>query len=167
MLLTFIGFSVLTACAPMANTFVPATTSPAYPVPSQIGFPSTGTPLPYPPPPVATATPVKTSSIFIPPTPTPQPSGFVPPSPVISTVTIYAIRATYDLSPTLPLEQKSEIIVRRADGSYDKYLAPPELLIADLPLEEGDAIVQISSPPANFGKHPEAAPTAAIGTSLP
>lgn len=166
-LLVSIGFTLFAACAPIENTFTPATTSPPYPAPSQIGFPPTGTPMPYPPLPVTTATPVGTSPGPIPPTPTPHPPGFVPPSPVVSTVTIYIIRATIDLSPTLPIEQKSEIIVRRAEGAYDKYLAPPNMSMNDLPLEEGDVIVQISSPLANFGQYPGKAPTVALNTSLP
>ena len=125
------------------------------------------TPTSVPQSPIATPTPVGTPSIFNPPTPSPLPQNFVPPSPVISTATVYIIQATVDLSPTLPLEQKSEIIVSRIDGTYIKYLAPPDFSIDDIPLQQGDVVVQVSSPPANFGKNPLPASPTAISTVAP
>jgi hypothetical protein len=125
------------------------------------------TPTSVPQSPIATPTPIGTPPIFNPPTPTPLPQDFVPPPPVISTVTVYTIEATIDLSPTLPVEQKSEIIVSRIDGTYIKYLIPPDFSIDDIPLQQGDVVVQVSSPQANFGKNPFSASPTVISTIAP
>lgn len=170
LLLASASLLVQTSCAPLVlpNTYqTPYPTAGAYPAPIQTSFPATETPAPYPPPPSYTSIPSETPSIFVPLTPTPLPQGFAPPSPVVATETTYEISATVDLSATLPLEQKSEIIVLRLDGSYIKYLVPPAVPLDEIPLQQGDVIVQISSPQADFGNNPLPQLPTAISTVAP
>lgn len=144
---------LIVGCTPLSyiDTTLEAT-SPAYPPPAQTEVLPTVNPEPYPPPSEPRQTP-EPPSVFISP-PTSLPLSFTPQPPIISTATIYEITNTLDLSPTLPLEQKSEIVVLLQDGSYVMLLVPPNFRVSDLPLQEGDVIVQISSPTADFGKNP-------------
>ena len=88
-----------------------------------------------------------------PPTPTPWLPDFTPPPPIISTATILNITNTIDLSPTLPVDQKVVLVVRRADGTYIRLLVSPSLSPSQVPLQPGDEVVQVSSPAASFGKY--------------
>ncbi|MCL5998989.1 MAG: hypothetical protein M1546_23455 [Chloroflexi bacterium] len=96
--------------------------------------------------------------------PTPPPPDFTPPAPIISTATVYTITSTIDMSPTLPADQKGELIVRRSDGTYYRILTMPGSRMSDLPLQPGDVVVVFGSPMAIVGKHPEAPTPTAIAT---
>ena len=59
----------------------------------------------------------------------------------------------YDLSPELSLRDKSEIVVFRCNGTYDLFLAGPEIDIdRRLNLKPGDVIIS-SAPPASLVGH--------------
>jgi hypothetical protein len=64
-----------------------------------------------------------------------------------------------DLSPELPLEDKSELVVFRCDGTFDLYWGGPEInMDLAVNLGPGDVILSSSSPASLMGHHPPPPP---------
>lgn len=86
------------------------------------------------------------------PTPTPnagQRFSFLTPD-LLPSVTPLPIDHNIDLNPEIPLVEKSEIIVYRCDGTYDRYYVGGNGDISSqLELREGDVILS-SAPPAKL-----------------
>jgi hypothetical protein len=74
------------------------------------------------------------------------------------TVTLRAFTNTFDLSPELPLEQKSTTIVFRCDGSFDQYLAGVTVNVDRfINLMPGDVIIGSSAPAVMMQRQPPSA----------
>ena len=104
------------------------------------------------------------------PTPTPNRYGSVEDHPW-PTVTLRVFTNIFDLSPELPMEQKSEILVFRCDGSYDRFLAGVDVdFDRFINLKPGDVIIR-SAPPAFMMGHqppdPLDWPTTPFNTPVP
>ncbi len=101
-------------------------------------------------------------------TPTPTPNRFSTSTPYFRpTVTPIPFAQTYDLSPELPLSEKSEIVIFRCNGAFDLYLAGPNVDIDQaIELEDGDIILG-SSPPASLMGHEPPEPTGSVPTQIP
>ena len=103
---------------------------------------------------------------------TPTPDRLTSPMPNFRpTVTPRVYTNTFDLSPELPLQDKSEIVVFRCSGTFDLFLAGPEVDIDQrINLEPGDLIIS-SAPPASLMGHkppePPDWPTVTPATLLP
>lgn len=71
------------------------------------------------------------------------------------TATAYPITQKFDLSPNLPDQQKSTLLVFRCNGNYEQYLAGPEVAIPTaLELQPGDRIIQSIPPTVLVGAKP-------------
>jgi hypothetical protein len=91
------------------------------------------------------------------PTPTPNRYGLAEDHPW-PTVTPRVFTNIFDLSPELPLEQKSEILVFRCDGSYDRFLAGVDVdFDRFINLKPGDIIIGSSAPAIMMQRHPPSA----------
>ncbi len=88
------------------------------------------------------------------PTPTPCLGCAYPPSSFSPSVTPLPISQIIDLAPKLRLEDKARVIVRRRNGQYVEFQAPPEWHQSQLPLQEGDTIVYIYPPASTMGRRP-------------
>jgi hypothetical protein len=99
--------------------------------------------------------------------PTPWPVDFTPFAPITATATIYEISNVVDMDPTIPAEDKGEVVIRKANGTYIKILAIPNLPMSKLPLELGDVVIQISSPSSLVGGHPSAPVVTATQSASP
>ncbi len=90
------------------------------------------------------------------PTPTPTPCfGCIPPpAPAIPTFTPYPISQVIDLAPSIALRDKVKLIVRRASGQYAEFQIPPGMMDSQVPLEQGDVIVNELPPTSLMGRHP-------------
>jgi hypothetical protein len=99
---------------------------------------------------------------------TPTPDRLSTPIPHFSpSVTPIPLANTYDLSPELPLSEKSEIVIFRCNGAFDLYLAGPNVEIDQaIELEVGD-IVYSSGPPASLMGHEPPEPTGSVLTQIP
>jgi hypothetical protein len=74
------------------------------------------------------------------------------------TVTPLAFTNIFDLSPDLPVEQKSVTIVFRCDGSFDQYLAGVTVNVDRfINLQPGDVIIGSSAPAIMMQRHPPSA----------
>jgi hypothetical protein len=84
-------------------------------------------------------------------TPTPTPNRYSTPKPNFSpTVTPIPFAHIYDLSPELPLSEKSKTEIFRCNGMFDLYLAGPNVDVHQaIGLEDGD-IILYSAPPASI-----------------
>jgi len=91
---------------------------------------------------------------------TPTPDRYSSPEPYFhATVTPRGYSHVYDLSPELPLIDKSEIVVFRCDGTFDLYLIGPDVnLDQNINLYPGDVIIS-SAPPASMMGHEPPEPT--------
>lgn len=87
-------------------------------------------------------------------TPTPARSASAVPSSRASvTPRVYA--NMIDLSPELPVEEKSQIIVFRCNGSFDHYFVGPNIDInSRIQLYPGDVIIQSIAPAMLMGHKP-------------
>jgi hypothetical protein len=87
------------------------------------------------------------------------------------TVTPQAFTNTFDLSPEIPLEQKSATIVFRCNGSFDQYLAGVTVNVDRfINLQPGDVIVGSSAPAIMMQRQPPSAsnwPTTPFTTPVP
>jgi hypothetical protein len=101
-------------------------------------------------------------------TPAPTPNRFSTSIPYFRpTVTPIPFAHTYDLSPELPLSEKSEIVIFRCIGAFDLYLVGPNVDIDQaLEIEDGDIILG-SSPPASLMGHEPPEPTGSLPTQIP
>jgi len=91
------------------------------------------------------------------PTPTPNRYGLAEDHPW-PTVTPRVFTNIFDLSPELPLEQKSEILVFRCDGSYDRFLAGVDVdFDRFINLQPGDVIIGSAPPAIMMQRHPPSA----------
>lgn len=119
----------------------PSATRPAYCVP----LPPTAQPIGTP-----TPTPSRLSSAL--PITSPMPD-------LVQAVNPRAHANIFDLSPELPLRDKSEIIVFRCNGTFDQYWAGPEVDVDSfLNLEPGDVVYSSAAPASMMGHRPPPPP---------
>lgn len=103
---------------------------------------------------------------------TPTPDRFSTPNSGMSpTVTPRVYANVFDFSPALSLEDKSQVTVYRCDGTFDLFIAGPEIdIIALLDLGPGDVVFG-SLPPASLVGHeppePPDWPTTSPATAIP
>jgi len=99
---------------------------------------------------------------------TPTPNRFSTSLPHSSpSVTPRSYAHTYDLSPELPISEKSQIEVFRCNGMFDLYLAGPNVDVYQaIKLEDGDIILG-SSPPASLIGHEPPEPQGSEPTYMP
>lgn len=98
------------------------------------------------------------------PGPTPTPSTLGAPGPQVSSArgagAFIVPQRTTDLAPQVPAEDKAEVLIRHADGTYEDVLLRPDqgkALIRNLPA--GDTWVSTAPPASLMGApHPVAAP---------
>lgn len=88
--------------------------------------------------------------------PTATPDQFATAGPNLSpTITPIPMAHIYNLSPELPFEEQSIIVVFRCDGAFDLYGAGPEINIDEyLRLEPGDVIFSSNGPASLMGHQP-------------
>jgi len=87
-------------------------------------------------------------------TPTPNRISVYTPIPR-PTVTPQIYTNIIDLSPQLPANEKSEVIVFRCNGNLDKYLAGSDInIFENLQLEPGDVIIDSVPPTILMGHRP-------------
>jgi len=149
-LLGLISWSVVVASnrinqgkLPLLVIRTPSPTRPAYCVPIPVDAQNSGTLTPTP-------NRYSTSIIHISPSVTPRSFAHV-----------------FDLSPELPLNEKSQIEVFRCNGSFDLYLAGPNVDVDPaIELDSGDIIIS-SSPPASLMGHEPAEPSDSEPTHVP
>ncbi len=88
--------------------------------------------------------------------PTATPDQFATSGPNLSpTITPIPFAHIYNLSPEMPFEEQSIIVVFRCDGTFDLYGAGPEINIDEyLRLEPGDVIFSSNGPAYLMGHQP-------------
>lgn len=75
--------------------------------------------------------------------------------PIVPTVTPRVYANIVDLSPEVPLRDKVEIVVFRCDGTFDQFLAGPEIDVYQyLNLGPGDVVINIVPPASLMGVEP-------------
>jgi hypothetical protein len=103
---------------------------------------------------------------------TPTPDRLTSPIPNSRPTVTPRVYANFiDLSPELPPQDKSEIVVFRCNGNFDLFLAGPQIDInQSINLEPGDLVIS-SIPPAFLMGHqppePPDWPTITPATSMP
>lgn len=99
---------------------------------------------------------------------TPTPDRLSTPIPHFSpSVTPRPFAHIYDLSPELPLSEKSKVQVFRCNGTFDLYLAGPNVdVLHVIELEDGDIIIN-TSPPASLMGHEPPEPPGSVPTQIP
>ncbi len=120
-----------------------------------------------PPLPTVLTTPSPTRPLYCVPIPrktitswtmTPTPDRFSSPVPdfrPVVTVTPRVYAHIVDLSPELPRKDKGNITVFRCNGTFDLFIAGPEINIdQSIKLEPGDVILSASPPASMMGQEP-------------
>jgi hypothetical protein len=90
------------------------------------------------------------------------------------TVTPIPFAKTVDLDPNSPEDEKSEVVVFRCDGSFERWLLGPDNLIEEIQLIAGDVILGSAPPGSLMGHEPptlasnsESTPTPTTSTPGP
>jgi len=101
-------------------------------------------------------------------TPTPTPNRYATPKPNFSpSVTPIPFAHIYDLNPELPLSEKSKTEIFRCNGTFDLYLAGPNVDVDQaINLEDGDIIIS-SGPPTSLMGHEPPEPPGSVPTQIP
>jgi len=162
-------FSAVREGAPVGQQVSPIETPP--PTPTEMPWAITPVPSPVPqrthvptpvPPTPTPLTPVPRTPVGTPLTATPYPGEIRTPAPPEPTPTPVPISKITDLAPDLPDEEKSVYIIRRADGTYEKFLIsihytgdvkvlmgldPKDVLVFHYPLKPGLVHLYSGPPP--------------------
>jgi hypothetical protein len=88
-------------------------------------------------------------------TPTPKDYSQSGPTAFAPTTTPIPLKSSYDFDPSIPMDQKSSVVILRCNGDWEEYwLGPGRSLTESVKLDEGD-VVWLSAPPTSaMGKRP-------------